>query len=763
MQLKYRIVLFLFVGVGFYFSLPTPLFQTPKTTLLLDNQGELLSARIATDEQWRFPKIDVIPSKIETCILLFEDEYFYYHPGVNPISIGRALWQNLASGKIKSGGSTLSMQVIRLSRNNPSRTYLEKLWELFLAIRLEFSYTKREILEYYTSNAPYGGNVVGLETASWRYFRRSPQYLSWSESALLAVLPNSPSLIHLGKNRKKLRKKRDRLLLKLYRKNVLDSLTYSLSILEAIPAQPKPLPNHAFHLLSQAINAGKEGQRITTTLDRDLQLKVSASINRYVKRLTQNEVHNACALVVSLKDQHVLAYVGNAQTDKTRAPYVDLIQAPRSSGSILKPLLYGRALEKGMLHNRSLLRDVPITIDQFAPKNFDGEFEGVVPAGQALSRSLNVPATLLLRDYGIAPFHRDLNQFGLTTINRPADHYGLTLILGGAEVKLLDLARFYAFQAQQLNDIQTPHTLRFWQNAPQNPAPSSTIDVGAWWLITEALTEVQRPGINMDWRNYTSSRKVAWKTGTSHGFRDAWAIGYDRNYLVAVWVGNADGEGRPGLTGVSAAGPLMFNIFQYLPKSKWFEKPEFNLKSQTLCAQSGYLATPNCPQTEADFPAEAYLNTTCTYHQRVLVNNQNKRVFRDCAQGRVKDTTIFQLDPVAGYYYRKKHRSDYVPLSLAESCSKTVPKRLGIIYPTANAQLIIPTNFAGKQEQVLFKAHHTETDQTLFWHLDDTYLGTTREEHEWSTHLTPGKHRLLILDENGNRATRTFMVYVDRL
>lgn len=761
MRLKVTSIVILLLGIGFYLILPASLFKKPKASLMVDEHGQLLSARIADDEQWRFPDIDSVPKKLAQCILYFEDEYFHYHPGVNPVSLFRAVGQNLSSGKIVSGGSTLSMQLIRLSRENPPRTYLEKIWEMILAVRLEFGYSKEEILELYASNAPYGGNVVGLETASWRYFNRAPNHLSWSESAMLAVLPNSPSLIHLGKNRDLLKKKRNRLLKKLLVKEVIDSMTYSLSILEEIPNKPEPLPNHAYHLLSKAMVNGFEGKRIHSTLDRKLQVKLTEAIDRYVALLAQNEVHNACAMVISLKDQSVKAYVGNSMSDHSRSPYVDLIQAPRSSGSILKPLLYGKSIEKGMIHSSSLLKDVPISINNYAPKNFDGEFEGVVTASKALSKSLNVPATLLLRDYGIAPFYSDLKQFGLSAINRPAGSYGLTLIIGGAEVSLAELAAFYAFQAQKLNDPDFEKNLVYWEGDQSVQKIRESIDPGAWWLITEALQEVERPGINMDWKSYSSSRRLAWKTGTSQGFRDAWAIGYDADHLVAVWVGNADGEGRPGLTGVSAAGPLLFDIFQLLPKGNWFEKPEYYLKEQLLCSRSGYLAGPNCPVSKEETPYFNHLNTDCNYHQRVLLNEAGEQVFRDCSEGTVKDSSIFYLDPVAGYYYHQKHKSEYIPLKLAASCSREIKNTLGIIYPTDNARLIIPTNFSGEKERVIFTANHTVRDQSIYWHLDEKFLGTTQGVHELACLLSPGKHKLLIMDSNGNRDHKNFEVFVD--
>lgn len=749
---KFRLLVFAGLCLWFYFILPSPLFQDSYATVLHDADGRLLSATIAEDEQWRFPEIDSLPPKLEQCIILYEDEYFKWHPGVNPVSIFRALRQNIIEGEVFSGASTISMQVIRLSRKNPPRTYLEKLWEIILAIRLEFSYSKEEILNLYASHAPYGGNVVGAETASWRYFNRPLNQLSWSESAMLAVLPNSPSLIHLGRNRDALKAKRDFLLTKLLDKLVFDSMTYELSLLEVIPSKPTPLPNHAYHLLHKAKTEGKSGERVYSTINGDLQKKANDKVNRYVKFLAQNRIHNACAIVVSLKDGAVKAYVGNGSNSYTQSKYVDLIQAPRSSGSILKPFLYAKAIENGLIHSTTLLKDVPVVIDQFAPSNFDGEFEGVVRANEALAKSLNVPATLLLRDYGLGPFYTDLQNLGFTTINRPANNYGLSLILGGAEVSLWELALIYSRQTMLLNNEKDkiPMSLSTWQNE-EVQFSEPTVNRGAWWLTTEALIEVQRPRLNSDWKNYTSSRKIAWKTGTSQGFRDAWAVGYDRDHLVAVWVGNADGEGRPGLTGVSVAGPLLFEVFELLPRSIWFDQPTSDLKEIQLCAESGLLPTPYCPTSIQHVPFETNLSTTCNYHRPVLINDNNELVYRDCAHGNTKDTVLFQLDPVEAYYYYPKHGGNHFVPKLSPECEqKHQNTSFGIIYPNQGTDIIIPVNLKGQLEKVQLKATHLDKEATLYWHLNYKFLGETVGVHEISIHLSEGPQKLTIVDTKGN-------------
>lgn len=758
---KRKLIGLVLFGFLFYYLFPSRLFDLPYSTLVNDEKGELLAAQIASDGQWRFPQVDSIPYELEQCILYFEDEYFYYHPGVNPVSTFRAMFQNISEGRVVSGGSTLSMQVIRLSRQNKARTYFEKIIELYQAIRLEFSYCKDEVLKMYVSHAPYGGNVVGAETAAWRYFHRPLHQLSWAEYATLAVLPNAPALIRPGKNSEELKAKRDKLLKKLWENQVIDLSTYELSLLEPLPGKPMDLPNSAFHLLTLANSKGKGGERTNSTVNGRLQKRVTQRLNNYVKFLENNEIKNACAVVVDVQTGEVKAYVGNANFEGANAQFVDLIQAPRSSGSILKPFLYAAAIEEGMLHNTTLLRDVPISIHGFSPSNFNKSFDGVVPASEALARSLNIPATNILKDYSVLRFYDELKALGFTSINRSPDNYGLSLILGGAEVSLWDVVHAYSKQARSLNNYikneqENYAGLSVWKGE-EYEHPTKNYHEGTWWMVTEALKEVQRPGMEESWRQYSSSRKVAWKTGTSFGYRDAWAVGYDANYLVAIWVGNAEGEGRPGLTGASVAAPLMFDIFQELEKKGWFEKPLAALKYIDLCASSGLAPSPACPTVRTETSMQAKALGVCTYHQHILINEEGLRVNRNCIQGKtVKDTVWFCLDPVAAFYYERGHQKykEIPPYDLG--CSAFEERDLGIIYPQDDSKLIIPKNFKGEFEQVILEATHRDKNAVLYWHLDDDFVGSTSGKHQMKVDIIPGDHILMIMDEGGQSVSVNF-------
>ncbi len=751
--------------VWFYFCLPEPLFQTPYSTVLLDVEDRLLGAMVAQDEQWRFPKADSVPVKFEQSILHFEDRHFYYHPGVNPVSMVKALVQNVQAGKVVRGGSTLSMQVIRLSRQGQPRTYLEKLYECVLALRLELRYSKAEILQLYAAQAPFGGNVVGLEAASWRYFNRPPHKLSWGEASTLAVLPNAPSLIFPGKNHELLKAKRDRLLDKLQEYDIIDETTATLAKAEPLPGRPYELPQTASHALAYFHAQHPTGIRAKTTLIESMQQQAAAVVQSHYQRLRQNEIYNAAALVVDTKSGEVKAYVGNTQDPLFRNENsVDIIQAVRSSGSTLKPFLYAHMQEKGQLLPKSLLPDIPTYISGYAPKNFDESFDGAVAADEALARSLNVPAVRMLQDYGVEIFHYDLQAMGFGSINRSAGNYGLSLILGGAEVRLWDLVRNYRKMALSvLQHHEKDFPLQDIHLAQQSgkPVKSLPTTAGASWLTLEALKNMDRPIEGNDWRQFNASKTIAWKTGTSFGHKDAWAIGVTPDYVVGVWVGNADGEGRPGLTGVSTAAPVMFDIFRKLDGSQWFDKPESDVQSLQVCASSGYKASTICPETiAADVTLAADQTRTCPYHEWVYLDAEaNFRVNADCyAVTSMVKQPWFVLPPVMEWYYTStdpyyKKLPEYAP-----GCRPESTINFDLVYPQPNARVFVPRGFSGEKEYLVFEATHRLTSGTLHWHLNDKYLQSTTGTHQIELQPVAGVHRLTVVSSTGETITRKFEV-----
>jgi penicillin-binding protein 1C len=743
---------------GYIFCLPRHLFHVPYSTVVTDRNEELLGARIASDGQWRFPPRNTTPEKIKECLITFEDKHFYHHWGVNPFAIGRAFYQNVKNKRIVSGGSTLTMQTIRLARNE-SRTFREKLIEMIWATRLEFRASKEEILSMYISHAPFGGNVVGLDAAAWRYFGHSADDLSWAESAMLAVLPNAPAMIHLSKGRKTLLDKRNRLLKQLLEKKTIDSSTYELAISEPLPDEPHALPQIAPYLVSRFYQE-RNGEYSRSTINKGIQTQVEDLAERWSNEFGRSDIRNLAILVIDIPSNQVVAYCGNVHFDRKQGGnQVDVIQAPRSTGSILKPFLYYAMLQEGSLLPDMLLPDVPVNINGFTPQNFSMQFEGAVPASEALARSLNIPAVTMLQRYGVPKFHSFLQQIGLKTINRSSSHYGLSLILGGAEATLWDVTNAYAMMGRSL--LQLP------QRSCSLLLPTSRItestdpfQPGAVWETFDALKEVNRPE-EIDWKSIPSMQTIAWKTGTSYGFRDAWAVGVTPRYAVGVWVGNATGEGKPGLVGAQTAGPVLFDIFNLLPSSSWFTRPAGIFVEAEVCRKSGHLKGRFCDETDTLLVLPAGLRTeACPYHHLVTLSaDESQRIYENCAN---TEPTLrkswFTLPPVWEWYY-KQHHPEYKPLPpFKAGCGEDTFQPMQFIYPPMNARIKLPKQLDGSKGFLTVELAHNNPNATVFWHLDETYQAQTQDFHKISLQPAAGKHSLTAVDGEGNTISTTFFV-----
>lgn len=748
----------------FFLNSQNRLFNDPNSTIIEDSEGRLLSGKIANDEQWRFPEIDSVPTKFVKAIIYFEDEYFFYHPGVNSFSILRAFKQNIMAGKIVSGGSTITMQTIRLSRKGKSRNFLEKIKEALLSLRLELTENKNTILNLYASHAPFGGNVVGLEAASWRYFGRKPSQLSWGEACMLAVLPNAPALIYPGKNHKKLKAKRDRLLEKLYENGEIDNETCELAKAESLPGSPHAIPSKTPHLLDRIVKEGKKGKKITTTINFTLQKKVNKIIDNYHGILNQNEIHNISAIVLDIENSTVLAYTGNSNCpEENSGRNVDIITSPRSTGSILKPFLYTFMLQDGEILPNTLIPDIPTQYSGYAPKNFDKSYDGAVPASNALARSLNIPAIRMLQNYGIEKFYHQLKKLHFKTINKPANHYGLSIILGGAEVTLWDLSNAYMKMAQTLNDTGFISEASFIKNdlSNKNPIPSEPMvfEPGAIWWTFEALSTLNRPWQETGWQEFDSSKKVAWKTGTSFGHRDAWAIGITPKHVVGIWVGNADGEGRPGLTGLSVAAPILFKIFKHLDYNEWFKKPEWDMIPVKVCKQSGYLASDICNNTEEILvPKKSVKTSLCPFHKIIhLDKEKHYRVNSNCySVDEMKSVSWFVLPPVQEWYFKKRNPFYKSLPHFKKGCQEEILTNMAVIYPKNHAKIFIPTEIDGTKGKAVFEVVHRNTGRTIFWHLDNLFIGSTKEIHRMEIVPFSGKHKMTLVDETGESISWNF-------
>jgi penicillin-binding protein 1C len=754
---------------------PFPGFRAPLSTVVEAGDGSLLGARIAADGQWRFPGSEKVPGKFEKSLLTFEDSWFYYHPGINPVAILRALRNNIKAGEVVSGGSTITMQVARISMGNKPRSYSEKIIEILSALKLEMFRSKKKILQLYTSNAPFGGNTVGLEAAAWRYTGKSSADITWAEAAALAILPNSPSLVYPGRNQEIFKHKRDALLKRLYERKYIDSITLVLALDEPLPGEPKPLPSKAPHLTDHFFMTNR-GEIIKTTIDPALQEKATEILNTHQKDLAGNYIFNSACLIVEVETGNVLAYVGNSTLEDSQAHGgdVDIIHSLRSTGSILKPILYAGIQQSGDILPNTLIADVPTRFPGFSPKNFDLSYSGAVSAGSALSQSLNIPAVKMLQKYNPGKFLDLLRKTGFTTFNKPADYYGLSLILGGGETSLWDLTGVYASLSRVLNryldvkkyykeDYHSPVLIRETvTNTMKTEEPDPPLSASSIWLTYEALQKVNRPESESGWQYFSSSPDLAWKTGTSFGFRDGWAVGTTPRYVVGVWVGNATGEGRPGLTGITAAAPLMFDLVNMMGSGAWFKTPYEDLTMIRVCSMSGFRAGTDCQKTD-EIPAciNGLRSETCPYHQIVHLNkSKTLQVTSDCVSpGEITNEPWFVLPPAMEYFYRKKHPEykTLPPVGQGCSLSKNLPV-MEFIYPTAGIKIFIPRDQTGELTRVITEVVHRNPSKKVFWHLDETYIGTTQFIHQLEMLTGSGNHILTAVDEDGNMIRCGFTV-----
>ncbi|MBO4532463.1 MAG: penicillin-binding protein 1C [Treponema sp.] len=722
---------------------------------LYDKNGILLGAQVAKDEQWRFEPSKV-PEKFRRCIILYEDKRYYFHCGVDLISIARALQQNIKQDRIVSGGSTITMQTMRILMGNQKRTYAQKCREALAAIIFEIRFSKKKLLELYCANAPFGGNVIGLEAASWRYFNRPPAELTWAEAATLAVLPNQPALVYPGANSSILLEKRNALLQKLLDKKIIDQNTYELSLVESLPSKPYALPTDAYHYLeySKKKSSGSK-TKFYTTIDNSIQKNTTRIIEYWSQEFGKKGIDNAAALILDTQTLDVLAYCGNTgMSGRNLDSYaVDIIQSKRSSGSLLKPFLYAAMLDSGELLQDQLVIDIPTRIGSYKPDNNISIYSGAVPASEALTRSLNIPAIRELQQFGINRFLDILRKSGFTTFNRTSDDYGLPLILGGGEITMWEAARAYA------NLMNTAL-------GNEKASPFSVADA---WITLEVLSTGIRPDDEANWQKYLNSKQIAWKTGTSNGNRDAWAIGVTPEYTVAVWVGNASGRGTPDLKSISTTAPVLFNIFSTLPATTWPAQPVEEFTAQTVCVHSGYAAGQNCAETKTILRAKkAITPQVCPYCTTVSFTPDGK--YRATAEDLIgqkageyngtspKIEKCFVLPPNLEYWYKNNNISyrtlpEFVPWHTAST-----KDNLSIVFPAPDANLIIPVELDGSPGAMVMQVASRSNEASIYWDVDGQFIGVTEGKHEITINPEPGKHILTITDSNGNILRRSFTI-----
>jgi len=752
--------------VSLWIPLPKPLVKNPYSTVLLDENDKLLGAKIAKDGQWRFKSDESLNSKYVKAVITFEDKRFFSHFGIDAKALVRALYTDIKHRKIISGGSTITMQLARISQNNQARTILQKLKEMHLALRIELNYSKDEILKMYAEHAPFGGNTVGISSASWRYFGRTAKQLSWAEASLLAVLPNAPSLIHLSRSRAKLKNKRDSLLKKLYNNKVISKQDLDISTLEPLSKKPKPIPNDMNLFMHRVQKDNKDISILKSTINKELQTQVRNVAKSHIDRIANSGIHNLSIIVIENSTMQIKAYVGNQSylNNNIFANQLDITGRPRSTGSTLKPLLYAKALDSGLITPLTLVEDIPSYYGDYNPTNYDERYRGVVTAEDALIKSLNVPSVRLLQEYGYKNFYDNLKEFGMSTLYREADEYGLSLILGGAETTLYDLSMIYANISSIAQGLHSSHfvKLKVLKDKEDSYIGKSPISQGSAFLTIDAIKKLKRPGIEGVLSSIMKRKEIAWKTGTSYGLRDAWSIGTTPKYTVGVWAGNATGEGSHSLSGVSTAGPVMFDVFSHLEGTTIFEKPADELKSINICKEDGFVATNGCKSIVAEVPKKSYFTKISPYRKLIHLDKKtNLRVHSGCENtADMLHVNYFVLPPNVAYYYNQMYGNYKSLPKYRKDCLQIVSSKgvVEINYPARGHSVYLPQKLDGSIGEVVLKARHRDLSQKLYWHLDDKYIGETSQIHEKTLFIKAGKHRLLVMDMDGNREVRVFNV-----
>ncbi|WP_027129445.1 penicillin-binding protein 1C [Fusobacterium perfoetens] len=708
------------------------IFEDRYSVSVLDDKDEIIGVYLNKDEQWHLKGTENIPEKLKISVLNFEDKNFYSHNGVDFLAIIRSLKNNIIYKK-RNGASTITMQVAKIS-NPKKRSYLNKYVEIIQSFKIENNFSKDEILLMYLNNAPYGGNIVGYKTASHLYFQKKPEELTWAESSLLAVLPNSPSLMNIEKNRDKLIEKRNFLLKKLYEKNYISETQYKLSLREPIPNKRYNFKNLAPHLVRRVIDNNKD-IIIHSTINTELQQKLEKTTKDYSEFLKTQGIKNLSVLVVDNNTYEIKGYIGSQDFyDFENNGQVDGVVAKRSPGSVLKPFLYGKAIDEGLIVPQSKVPDIPIYFSNFSPQNANKKYYGIIEIQDALIKSLNTPFVQLLKEYGEDKFFYFLKDV-LGFQDNDYSRYGLSLILGTKELSVEDIATLYC----GLGNYGNFKSLKYLQNEKKEKG-RQLLTSGASYLTLKTIKNLERPGLQ---NIYKSKYPISWKTGTSYGKRDGWAAGVNPNWTVVVWVGNFTGETNPNLTGVFSAGNLLFDIFKFLPNNQEnFKIPEKDLIKIKIDDETGYRLKYDLPYKIVDFPRDAKPLKASPYYKKIFVNDKGEEIDSRNEDFIFRKEKIILNYPIEVINYFIRENIDTSKIFN----SKIEKKSIKFIYPNENLKITIPKDFDGEKELIIKIANIK--NQKIYWYFDKNYIGLDNSR-EKRFKVKVGKHQIVIVSENG--------------
>lgn len=592
------------------------------STIVTDHNGEVVHAYLTADEKWRMKtELEEISPLLRKTIIEKEDQYFFYHPGVNLLAVGRAMLKNIFRMKRTSGASTISMQVARLLEPR-RRTWINKGIEMFRAFQLEWRYSKSEILQLYLNHVPYGGNIEGVKAASLLYFKKNPDHLSLAEITALSIIPNRPSSLVMGQNNDLIVQERNRWLKRFAANKVFTEKEISDALQEPLDATRGRVPKYIPHLAYKLKRQG--GTNIHTNIVLNTQLKTEKLVEDYVRVLTLKNIRNAAVVIIDNQTHNVITYVGSGNFfDTTDAGQVNGAAAIRQPGSTLKPLLYGLCIDEGLMTPKAIITDVAVNYSGYAPENYNKQFNGYVTMEYALEYSLNIPAVKGLRMLGKDRMVQQLARCDFQQIRKDQRKLGLSMVLGGCGATLEELTGLYSIFANEGKYYRPNYTAA---GTPAAPA-KQILSPAATYMINETLSKVNRPDFPLNWQSTEHMPKIAWKTGTSYGRRDAWSIGYNKRYTVGIWVGNFSALGIPELSGANVATPLLFKIFNtldYDSDREWFTKPE-DCNIRLACSETGMLPAEHCANTVTDYFIPLISSTQpCNNTQEVALSPDEK-------------------------------------------------------------------------------------------------------------------------------------------
>ncbi len=634
LRLKRSLLLFskrtaiFFLATFLLFFLLTIIFPLPDkveySTIITDNKKEIINSYLTPDDKWRMKtELSEISPLLRKTIIAKEDKYFYHHPGVNPVAVVRAFFKNIFSMKRTSGASTITMQVARILEPR-NRNVGNKLVEMFRALQLEMKYTKNEILQLYLNLVPYGGNIEGVKTASLLYFSKNPDHLSLAEITALSIIPNRPSSLVIGRNNDLIIAERNRWLRKFAADNIFSVKEIEDALAEPLNAIRKTIPHLAPHLSYKLAQQG--GDIINTNIDINTQLKTEKLVEDYVRIQRLKNIKNASVIIIDNETHKVITYVGSsAFNDTTDGGQVNGAAAVRQPGSTLKPLLYALCMDDGFLTPKMIISDVAVNYEGYAPENYDEKFNGYVSVEYALEHSLNIPAVKSMKMIGKERMVNKLSSIDFRQIAKDRDKLGLSMVLGGCGTTLEELTGLFSVFANEGIYYSPSYTQ---ENTVGKKV--TVISTAANYMINEILSKINRPDFPLNWQATERMPKIAWKTGTSYGRRDAWSIGYNKKFTVGVWLGNFSGTGVPELSGSNTATPLLFKIFNtidYDSDQEWFTQPE-DCSIRQVCSETGMPPSDHCTHLLTDYFIPLISSThKCHNVQEIMVSADEKTSF----------------------------------------------------------------------------------------------------------------------------------------